>query len=243
MAPRTPLLRPDRYFDDREPALTRGIVVAVLVTLTAVALIAGIGVVFTDKIDGIVMVDNPDRPPAGFCETGGTSLPDGFDDSAFNCSAPAEIERNIDSLIDDALGEFYWVMLIGVPILLVVVAAVLHVATAAVGGKGSFGVTATVTAWGFAPIIVTTPLGLAALWVVMDPVTITAGIEPAAVEQTLVGGLSPWLPLAIGLNLSSSLWGAIIWTFGLHAGRDVSRPQAGAIAAAVTGLLILVTVA
>ena len=239
MAPRTPLLRPDHYFNDREPAITRGLVVAVLVTLTAVALIAGIGIVFTEKIDGTVMVDNPDRPPEGFCETGGTSLPDGFDDSAFNCSAPAEIERNIDSLIDDALGGFYGVMLIGAPILLLVIAAAFHVATAAVGGEGSFGVTATVTAWGFAPTIVTTPLGLAALWVVMDPVTIAAGIEPAALEQTLLGSLSPWLPLATGLNLSSLLWGAIIWTFGLQAGRDVSRLQAGGIAAAVTGLLLL----
>ena len=240
MAPRTPLLRPDHYFNDREPAITRGLVVAVLVTLTAVALIAGIGVVFTEKIDGTVMVDNPDRPPEGFCETGGTSLPDGFDDSAFNCSAPAEIERNIDSLIDDALGGFYGVMLLGVPILLLVVAAALHVATAAVGGEGSFGATATVTAWGFAPTIVTTPLGLAALWVVMDPVTIAAGIEPAALEQTLLGSLSPWLPLATGLNLTSVLWGAIIWTFGLQAGRDVSRAQAGAIAIVVTGILVLV---
>lgn len=240
MAPRTPLLRPDRYFDDREPDIVRGLAVAVLVTLTTVALIAGIGVVFTEKVDGTVMVDNPDRPPEGFCETGGTSLPDGFDDSAFNCSAPAEIERNIDSLIDDALGGFYGVMLLGVPILLLVVAAALHVATAAVGGEGSFGVTATVTAWGFAPTIVTTPLGLAALWVVMDPVTIAAGIEPAALEQTLLKSLSPWLPLATGLNLSSLLWGAIIWTFGLQAGRDVSRAQAGAIAIVVTGILVLV---
>ena len=243
MSPRTPLLRPDRYFDHREPAVARGIVVAVLVTLTAVALIAGIGVVFTEKIDGTVMIDNPDRPPEGFCETGGTSLPDGFDDSGFNCSAPAEIERNIDSLITGSLGEFYGVMLIGVPIMLLVVAAVLHLATAAVGGDGSFGATAAVTAWGFAPTLVTTPLGIVALWLLMDPVTVATDVEPDILQQLLSESLSPWLPLAAGLNIGSLLWGAVIWTFGLAAGRDVSRSQSGAIAVVVTGLLVLVAAA
>ena len=240
MAPRTPLLRPNQYFDDREPDIARGIAVAVLVTLTAVALIGGVGVVFTEKIDGTVLVDNPDRPPEGFCETAGETPTAGFDDSGFNCSAPAEVERNIDALIDRALGEFYGVMLIGFPILLLVIAVVFHLATAAVGGEGSFGATATVTAWGFAPTLVTTPLGLIALWVLMDPVTVATGIEPDLLQQTLRESLDPWLPLAAGLNIGSLLWGAVIWTFGLHASRDVSRPQAGAIAATVTGLLLLV---
>jgi hypothetical protein len=240
MSPRTPLLRPDRYFDDREPDITRGIAVAVLVTLTAVALIAGIGFVFTEKIDGTVMIDNPDRPPEGFCETGGTSLPDGFGDSGFNCSAPAEVERNIDSLITGSLGEFYGVMLIGVPIMLLVVAAGLHLATAAVGGEGSFGATATVAVWGFAPTLVTTLLGLVALWLVMDPVTVATDVEPDILQQTLLESLGPWLPIASVLNIGSLLWGAVIWTFGLQAGRDVSRAQAGAIAIVVTGILILV---
>ena len=234
MAPRTPLIRPNRYFDDREPDIARGIAVAALVTLTVVALIAGIGFVFIEKIDGTVLVDNPDRPPEGFCETAG------FDDSGFNCSAPAEVERNIDALIDRALGELYGVMLIGFPILLLVIAAIFHLATAAVGGEGSFGATATVTAWGFAPTLVTTPLGLIALWLLMDPVTVATGIEPDLLQQTLRESLDPWLPLAAGLNIGSLLWGVVIWTFGLHASRDVSRPQAGAIAATVTGLLVLV---
>lgn len=239
MPPRTPLLRPDRYFTDREPAIGRGIAVAALVTFTMVALIAGTGVIFTEKIDGTVLVDNPNRPTEAFCEMGSGSLPDSVGDTGLNCSAPTEVERNIDSLIDNALGELYGVTLVGVPILLLVIATGFHVATAAVGGEGSFGATATVTAWGFAPSLVTTPLCLAALWVVMDPVTISAGIEPTALEQTLLGSLDPWLPIVAGLNLSSSLWGAVIWTFGLQAGRDVSGPQAGTIAAAVTGFLLL----
>jgi len=240
MAPRTPLLRPDRYFEAREPDAARGLVVAALVTIASVALVGGLGVVFTEKIDGTVVVDNPDRPSEAFCDSDANSMFTEMSAAAFDCDAPAEIERDIDPIIRDALGEFYLSMLVGIPLVVVVAGVVLHVGTALCGGRGGFGDTLAVTAWGLAPVLVTMPLGLAALWVLMDPVTITPETDPAVLERTVLGSLRPWLPVATALNVASTAWGAVVWTFGLERGRDVSRAQAATVAAVVAGLFLLV---
>jgi len=236
MAPRTPLLRPDRYFANREPDLARGLAVAAIVTLAAIVLIAGLGAVFTAKIDGTVLVDNPERPPDMFCDGG---MNETFEETnaSFDCSAPAEIERDVDRILDRALGEFYGLMAIGMPIVLLIAAGLLHAGTALVNGDGSFGKTLSVTAWGFAPTVVTLPIGLLALWLLMDPVTITPGTDPAAIEAAILGTMQPWLPAALALNLVTSVWGVAIWTFGLERGRSVTRAQAVAVAAVVMGLL------
>lgn len=240
MAPRTPLLRPDRYFRAREPDVARGLAVAVLVTIASVALVGGLGVVFTEKIDGTVMVDNPDRPSEAFCDSDPNSMFTEMSEAGFDCDAPAEIERDIDPIIRDALGGFYVSMLVGLPIVVVVVGVILHVGTALCDGRGGVGNTLAVTAWGFAPILVTMPLGLAALWFLMDPVTITPDTDPAVLERTVMGSLRPWLPVATVLNVASTAWGAVIWTFGLERGRDVSRAQAAAVAAVTAALFLLV---
>lgn len=240
MSPRTPLLRPDRYFKSREPDAARGLVVAALVTIASVALVAGLGVVFTEKIDGTVMIDNPDRPSEAFCDSDPNSMFTEMSEVSFDCDAPAEIERDIDPIIRDALGQFYLSMLVGLPIALLGTAVVLHVGTAVCGGRGGFGNSFAVTAWGFAPILVTMPLGLAALWLLMDPVTITPETAPAVLERTVLGSLRPWLPVATALNVASTAWGAVVWTFGLERGRDVSRAQAAAVAAVTASVFFLI---
>ena len=238
MAPRTPLLRPDRYFAERDPSAACGLVVAVLFVAGTLAMVAVLGTIFTAKIDGTVMVDNPDRPSEPFCESG---MNETFDEmnSSFDCSAPAEIERNIDVVIDRAIGQFYGPLVIGVPIVFGVVAGLLHLGTALADGRGSFGSTMTVAAWGFAPVLVTMPLALAALWVTMDPVTISPGTDPSAFQSTLLAQIRAWAPIAFALNAAGSLWGAAIWTFGLEHARGVSRVAAGATALVVTGLLLV----
>lgn len=238
MPPRTPLLRPDRYFAARDPSAARGLVVAVLFVAGTLAMVAVLGGIFTAKIDGTVTVDNPDRPSEQFCDGRPN---ESFDETnaTFGCDEPAEIERNIDAIIDRAVGQFYAPLLIGVPIVFVVVAGLLHLGTALADGRGSFGATMTVTAWGFAPVLVTMPLALAALWVTMDPLTISPGIDPSAFQSTLLGQIEAWTPIAFAFNAAGSLWGAAIWTFGLEHARDVSRAAAAATALVVTALLLV----
>ena len=242
MAPRTPLLRPDRYFADREPTFDRGLVVAALVVVGTLVMVAGLGAVFTAKIDGTVMVDNPDRPSEQFCDG---QMNESFSETntTFGCDEPAEIERNIDVIIDEAMGQFYGPVLVGAPVFLFVVAGLLHLGTALAGGQGSFGNTLTVAAWGFAPTLVTMPLAIAALWVTMDPVTISTGMEPATFQSMLLGRINEWVPIALALNAAGSLWGAVIWVFGLERGRNVSRGGAAVVAGIVALLLFVIGLA
>ncbi|WP_018258013.1 Yip1 family protein [Halomicrobium katesii] len=242
MAPRTPLLRPDRYFADREPTFDRGLIVAALVVVGTLVMVAGLGAVFSAKIDGTVMVDNPDRPSDQFCDG---RMNESFSETnaTFGCDEPAEIERNIDTIIDDAMGQFYGPLLVGVPVVLFVVAGLLHLGTALAGGQGSFGNTLTVAAWGFVPALVTMPLAIAALWVTMDPMTISQGMEPATFQSTLLGQIENWTPIALAFNAVGSLWGAVIWGFGLERGRNVSLIGAAIVSGSVAFLLFVVGLA
>jgi hypothetical protein len=211
----------------------------VLVTVAAVAFVAGLGTVFTAKIDGTVVVDNPNRPSEAFCEMRSNDTFSEINDTGFDCSGPAEIERNVDPLIQRTLGSFYGAMLIGFPIVILVTGILLHAGTALCNGEGSFADTLAVTAWGLSPFLVTMPLGLLALWLLMDPVSVTPGTAPEAIQRTVMASLDPWVPVAVGLNLVGSVWGAAIWTFGLERGRDVTRGQAALVAGVVTLFLIL----
>lgn len=238
MAPRTPLLRPDRYFAARDPSAARGLIVAVLFVVGTLAMVAALGGIFTAKIDGTVTVDNPNRPSEQFCDG---PLNESFDETnaSFGCDEPAEIERNIDVIVDRAVGQFYGPLLIGLPVVFGVAAGLLHLGTALANGRGSFGATMTVTAWGFTPVLVTMPLALAALWLTMDPITISPGMDPSAFQSTLLAQIDDWAPIAFVFNAAGSLWGAAIWTFGLERARDVSRGAAATTALVVTGLVLL----
>ena len=239
MAPRTPLLRPDRYFAERDPSVARGVVLAVLFVAGTLAMMAVLGGIFTAKIDGTVMVDNPDRPSETFCDSG---MNESFDEvnTTFGCDEPPQIERNIDVIVDRAIGQFYGPLLVGLPIVFLGAAGLLHLGTAMANGRGPFASTMTVAAWGFAPVLVTMPLALAALWLTMDPVTISPGTDPSAFESTLLTQIQGWAPIAFAFNAAGSLWGAAIWTFGLEHARNVSRVGAAATAIVVTALFLLV---
>ncbi|WP_324760834.1 YIP1 family protein [Haloarcula sp. GH36] len=246
MAPRTPLLRPDSYFANRELSIARAAVLGVLLTGAAVAFVAGLGMVFTEKVDGTVTVDNPDRPPEGFCESGMNETFDDMNDNltgtngtGFDCSQPARIERNVDTILRQAIGQLYPAMVIGFPIVIFVTAGLLHAGTAICDASGGFARTLTVTLWGMTPFIVTTPIALGALWLLMDPVTVSPETAPQALQQSLLDSLQPWVPAALALNLVGSLWGAVVWTFGLERARSVTRGQAAAVAGFVTLLLVL----
>lgn len=164
MAPRTPLLRPDRYFAQRNVGLLRGLVLTAVLTVAAMGAVWGLGVVFADKIDGTVAVDNPNRPPEPFCENGMNATFEQVNASSFDCGAPAQIERDVDTVVDDAVGQFYVPMLVGLPFLWLFAGVLLHAGTSLCGGEGRFGESLTVAAWGFTPMLVVLPVSLALLW-------------------------------------------------------------------------------
>jgi len=239
MRPRTPLLRPDSYFARRTPDPVRGLILAVVVTLGSLVAIWLLGAVFMDRIDGTVAVDNPNRPPEGFCDDGTDGAFEEMDASAFDCDAPAQVDRDIDTILGDAMGQFYGAMLVGLPIVLLLAGALLHVGTALFDADGGFAETLTVAAWGFTPTLLVMPVSLAVLWVMMDPVTVTAASDPAAFRDPVMESLDRWRPVALALNAVGSLWGAAVWTFGLESARSVSRSEAAAVAGTMTLLFFV----
>lgn len=239
MRPRTPLLRPDRYFARRTPDPVRGLILAVVVTLGFLVTIWMLGAVFMDRIDGTVAVDNPDRPPEAFCDDETGSAFEEMNGSAYDCDAPAQVDRDIDTILGDALSQFYGPVLVGLPIVLLLAAALLHVGTALFDANGGFAQTLTVTAWGFVPTLVLMPVSVAALWVLMDPVTLSSASDPAAFRDPVMASLERWRPVALALNAVGSLWGAAVWTFGLESARSVTRSQAATVAGTVTVLFLV----
>lgn len=239
MGPRTPLCRPDEYFAQRDPDPVHGLILAVALTMGALAAVWGLGVIFADNVDGSVGVDNPNRPPEQFCDDGASETFEQVNASGFDCSAPAEVERDVDTIISDAVGQFYAPILVGLPLVLLFAGVVLHVGTAIVGGDGGFSGTLTVAAWGFAPMFVVMPVSLFLLWAMMDPVTVTPGTDPTVFRESVLGSLQQWRPFALGLNAVGSLWGAVIWTFGLESARSVSRSEAAVVAGTVTLLFLI----
>lgn len=68
MPPRTPLVRPDRYFAERELSPSRVFAVVGVVLVGVLAVFYGMGWILADRIDGTAEIDNPERPADWACE-------------------------------------------------------------------------------------------------------------------------------------------------------------------------------
>ena len=117
MPPRTPLLRPDRYFAEREPNFFRVALVVGLLIAAGPAVVYGVGWVLAGNLDGTVLVDNPEHPPDWVCES------DGADSAVFDeedCDAPERIERNVDAILWDAVEETAGTAILAYPLVLAI---------------------------------------------------------------------------------------------------------------------------
>jgi hypothetical protein len=232
--PRTPLLRPDRYFGERTASPGRGIAVIALLVIGWVVLVYGLGGVFAANIDGTVEVSNPAYPGDAFCDGDGPG-----DTTPSGCDEPATVERNIDQLIWEAIGSVAGQLAVGFLIVWLVLAGLLHGGSALADGEGGFGRSLAVTAWGMVPALFGVVVAIVALALTFDPVTVSSGDSPEVLRQQvmaqfgvlrLVGGLSSVVTMA---------WGATVWRFRLLHQRDISGTAATAVAGTVAGLLLL----
>jgi hypothetical protein len=234
MAPQTPLLRPDRYFGERDLHPGRVLLAVVIVLFAALGLVYGVGYLMKTNVDGTVLVDNPDRPPEAFC-TGDTDPP-GFDDDA--CSEPEQVERNVDVIIDRAIGEIAGSLIVGLALLVAGFTLVVHVGSWLAGGTNGLGASFAVTVWGMTPIVVVAPATFVVLSLTLEPVTVEAAGDPAsafAELETQVRSLG-WLETAS--TVLSAGWSAVIWRFGLEHRRGLTGSAATAVAV-VTALLLV----
>jgi len=227
--PRTPLLRPDRFFAERDFHATRLLIVGTILVFSLPAAVGGVGWVLTDHVDGTVMVDNPERPPDTFCESAPDSMTDG-------CDAPAQIEQDVDVLLRDAMDEFMGPALLGFPIVLAILAGVLHAGAWMADGTGGVGESIAITLWGLVPSIFALPLAIGLMALLLDPMTVSPGANPSLLVEQLRTDLQPmvtWGPIISGVT---TLWGAAIWRFGLEYKRGLDRVEASVLAGIVAVL-------
>jgi hypothetical protein len=232
MPPSTPLLRPDRFFAQRDTAAGRILLVLCVIVFSLPVGIWGVGQVLKLRIDGTVLVENPNRPSERFCEGAPASMDVG-------CDAPAQIEQNIDTVLSEAIGQLIGPALLGTLIVIVVVGGLLYVGSWVLGGENGVAASFAVAIWGLVPSVVSLLFGLGLLFVLVDPMTVTPASDPAVVTAQLQTDLTPlqqWSPVITGIT---TLWSAIIWRFGLQHTRGVSSGAATGVAGSVAVLLWL----
>jgi hypothetical protein len=234
--PRTPLLRPDRYFAEREPNFFRVALVVGLLIAAGPAVVYGVGWVLAGNLDGTVLVDNPEHPPDWVCES------DGADSAVFDeedCDAPERIERNVDAILWDAVEETAGTAILAYPLVLAILTLLLHAGAWLAGAERGPFPTFAVAAWGMVPTLVLLPVSLVALSMTLDPVTVSPGTDPETAVRPLLEQIRGTRSLSGVVALVTAVWGGAIWRFGLlH-----EQGLAGTNATAIAGLVALLAAA
>jgi hypothetical protein len=233
VSPLTPLLRPDRYFAERELRFVRVMAVVGLLVAAGPAVVYGVGWVLAENLDGTVLVDNPERPPDWVCEGDGGSAV--FDEA--DCDAPEQVERNVDAILWDAVEEVVGPAILAYPLALVVLTLLLHAGAWLAGAEHGLSPTFAVAAWGMVPTLVLLPVSLVALSLTLDPVTVSPGTDPETAIRPLVAQIRSTEPLSGVVTAVTAVWGGLIWRFGLL--HEQGLP--GTEATTVAGLVALLT--
>lgn len=236
MPPLTPLLRPDSYFAEREPKFVRIAVVVGLLIAAGPAVVYGVGWVLAGNLDGTVLVDNPEHPPDWVCESDGAGSAV-FDEE--DCDAPAQVERNVDVILWDAVDELLGQALLAFPLVVLFLTLLLHGGAWLAGADHGILRTFVVAAWGVVPSLLLLPVTLVGLDLMLDPVTVAPGMNPETAVAPLVEQIGAFEPYGSVVTLVTTVWGGAIWRFGLLHEQGLSGTNATAIA----GLVALLTVA
>ncbi|WP_348612891.1 YIP1 family protein [Halobaculum rarum] len=228
--PRTPLLRPDSYFerhDDSPPFAHAAAAVALVTIVTAGGLAVFLGE-FAAALDVPITVDNPAYPGEMFCED---SM---FDDTPAGCSEPKEVERSLGALVAEELSWLPPAAVVLVPVFWLVQGGVLHAASALADGEGAFADTLAVAGWGMVPSLARL-LGVGALIVYRLRTTTVPGTPDGAIDalRAAIGGVE-----AVGLlaALVVAIWAGVIRTYGLADARDHSIGTAATIVGVLTAI-------
>lgn len=197
---------------------------ALLVVVLFTVVTVGFGWAFFEvllgRIDGTVMVDNPEYPGEAFCQGS-------FEQPTFgDCDAPKEVERNVDTVITDARGQFLGRFLLFPALGWLFSGFFLHVGSWLAGNEGTVKDSFAVAAWGLVPAAFSIVVLTAVLWFTFDPITVTPESDPEGFLEIAMAELGAFETTATVLGLVSLAWSAYIHDAGLVATRGVDRPQA-----------------
>lgn len=230
--PRTPLLHPDAFFEER-PHLDVGtaLVLGLLLALVTTAGVGVFGLVFTDALDATVAVDNPAHAPDWVCDMNtdsGVSTPSGCAEDI-----PETVDRELGALVWEEFVNLLPFVFVGALVAGLLTAVGLHLLSGLGDAQGSFGDTLAVTAWGATPLVVQTVGGVGYLSYRIRGLDLPSQPEAAIDQLATLSTFESQLPLLV-LSLVVTAWQAYIWTYGLAHVRDV-RFDTAALAAGVVG--------
>lgn len=230
MSPSTPLLRPRRYFASRPPHFYKVMAVFGLLLFTGPLTVYGVGWVLTANVDGTVTVDNPTRPPEWVCE----DTPS--EGSTFDCDEPAQVERNVDAVLWDVMDRFIGPAFAVYPVVLLVLTLLLQGGVRLVDGSGGWFETFALACWGVLPSLGAVGVSLAALWLTVDPVTVSPTDDLSATLAPLEAQIRAVRPSRTAATVVAALWGAAIWRAGLLERLGLPNAEATILAGLVAAL-------
>lgn len=187
----------------------------------------------TERIDGTVEVDNPDRPPDAFCDN---DIDLGETD---DCNQPRKIEKNVDAVLWDVWGTVAGQLLLVLPIVWSILAILLHVGSRLSGGENGVVATFGVAAWGLVPSLAGGIVAVVVLYFVFDPITVTPANQDTALETAKHSFRALDANLWV-LGLVTAAWTAVIWRYGLENRQGISAVAAWSVAGSVAAILFVI---
>lgn len=198
-APVTPLLRPKRYFAERElnGLHVLGVVMSI-VLVWPIILVYGIGLIFVVHLEANT--------------------------------------RDIDALIWAAMHSLVGQLIVSALAAWVVIGVLLHVGSWFGGGEHGVPPSFAVAAWGMVPDVVGSIIGLIALYIILEPTTVTArdtatglGVVNAQIQTVQPG----WTILTV----VTTGWAVIIWRYGLEYTGELTGSTAWMVAGLVAAVV------
>lgn len=214
------LLRPDEFFRERAPGLSlgRALAVVLVVALVTTTVVAAFGWTLSQRLTATTEIPNEERPPDWACDDETDTETGGAMQDA--CDQPKQKTVVIGDLLWDAFTERLPLVFVGVFFGWLLYAAGLHLASAAVGGRGSFADTLAVAAWGMLPSAFQAVVGFALLSVAVGSLDLAASDPELLAEQMRSLSQRAQGDTAL-LSLAGACWQGYIWTLGMKHARDL----------------------
>lgn len=219
------LFRPDDFFAERTPefSLGRAVVVVFVVALITTTVVGAFGWSVSQRLTATTEIPNEERPPDWVCEDDADTEADEMMQEG--CDEPKQKSVVVGDLVWGAFSEKLPMVFVGVFLGWGLYAVGLHLASALVGGEGSFLDTLVVTAWGMVPSAVQAVVGLGLLYGALGSIDLAA-TNPEALAAQMQSLSERAQGDTVVLSLAVACWQGYVWTFGLKHARNLPTGSA-----------------
>lgn len=233
------LLRPDDFFAERAPefGLGRAVVIVFVVALITTTVVGAFGWSVSQRLTATTEIPNDQRPPDWVCEDEADTEADEMIQEG--CDEPKQKTVVIGDLMWDAFSGQLPIVFVGVLLAWPLQAVALHIASALVGGEGSFFDTLAVTAWGMVPSAIQAVVGLGLLYGALGSIDFAA-TNPEMLASQMQSLSERAQGDTVVLSLAGACWQGYVWTFGLKHARNLPTGSAAFAGGGVAVVVFLV---